>query len=83
MSEQNEINLLEEASAEIKYLRKRNEIMSVRLEMFDKVYSLVNTHSLGGQMQECGEDYLQGIDRLVTEKKEGLSVSLQETSQRL
>jgi len=38
-----EIELLKQASGEIKQLRKENELMGARLDMFDKMMTLFHT----------------------------------------
>lgn len=45
-----EIQMLQEASSEIKRLRRQNELMNARLEMFDTCIGLLNTKIASNDM---------------------------------
>lgn len=59
-----EINLLTNASSEIKQLRRINELQSARLNMFDSVMLLLNSNLDRGGMAHS-PDIVSEIDRFI------------------
>lgn len=60
-----EIELLRQASIEIKSLRRQNEIMTTRLTMFDQVMSLFNADSPNRNGMSMMPDVTWEIDKVV------------------
>lgn len=68
MKEQSEeICLLNEAVLEIKSLRRRNEIMSARLDMFDSINAMLHTR-IAENSQGMSPDLCWKIERFVNQK---------------
>jgi hypothetical protein len=63
-----EIQLLKGASQQIKNLRRDNQLMSARLEMFDSMM-LLFTSSPPGRNGMMSPDITYDIDKLVTEQE--------------
>lgn len=61
------IELLQEANAEIKKLRKTNELQSARLTMFDDIVFLLNTH-LTTKDQAMSPDLVGEIERFIEQQ---------------
>lgn len=73
-----EINTLTEAALEIKNLRKSNELMAARLDVFDSMVSIFKaTPSSNGY--GMAPDVLFDIDRMIEKKKSELSNDLTPT----
>lgn len=66
--EEQEVYLLRAASGEIKSLRRANELMAARLEVFDSLMLMFNTspNRSGGLMSP---DLVYEIDKLLESKK--------------
>lgn len=65
---QTEIQLLTEAKNEIKSLRRQNELMASRLEMFDTMMRLFHTTPNYGKGGMLGPDVVYDIEMFITDK---------------
>lgn len=65
----NETMLLQQAAEELRQLRKQNEIMSARLEMFDKCMLLLHTPP-SYQNQGMSPDLVWEIEKHLSEQKD-------------
>lgn len=63
-----EIQLLKEASFEIKSLRRQNEIMSARLEMFDSINAILHTQ-VATKNQCYSPDVVCAIEEIILKMK--------------
>lgn len=61
--------LLQKASAEIKSLRSQNQAMSLRLDMFDKCFVLLRANSPSGGDCCMGEDIAYRIDKMIEQSQ--------------
>jgi len=65
-----EIQLLQEASAEIKTLRRQNELMAARLEVFDTMMRLFHTSPNYGNNGMMHPDIVYQIDKHIESQKQ-------------
>lgn len=61
------VELLKRAASEIRQLRQQNAIMSARLDMFDKMMTVVNSQPPSYPAQGMSEDIAWAIDKYVVE----------------
>jgi len=59
-----ELQLLQQASNEIKHLRSKNELMKARLDMFDSVMSILHTE-VAQKNQGMSPDLVFEIDKFI------------------
>ncbi len=64
-----ELQLLQDASKELKTLRQRNNYQSGRLQMFDDMMLLLRTAPGYGTSQGMGEDLVWQIDQHISEQE--------------
>lgn len=63
-----ELELLSRANAEIKNLRRQNELMNARLEMFDSINAILHTQ-VASQSQGMSPDLVWEIDKFISSKQ--------------
>ena len=61
--------LLEAAMHDLKFLRKQNQHMATRLDMFDKVYTLFSTGNSSGRDSVCQGPIEDSIEKRLYEKR--------------
>ena len=71
-----ELQLLQEASNEIKRLRNSNNLMAARLDTFDKCVLLLTAHLEGGQTG-MSPDLVWEIDQFIQTEKDVQTLSNQ------
>ena len=59
-----EIQLLKEAAAEIHSLRRRNDLMSARLEMFDSINAMLHT-TIAHNSVGMSPDIVWAIEKII------------------
>lgn len=64
-------NLLQQSSDEIKILRKQNEIMGAKLDMFDKIFLIFDANARRSNSICCSEDVAYKIDKYLENEKQG------------
>lgn len=75
-----EQKLLNDAAEEIVRLRKQNQVMSIKLEMFDKMVMLVGARpEYQGEMLAPRVDIVSEIDEYLRENLDDLSKAVRET----
>jgi len=62
--------LLERSMHELKSLRKQNQHMAARLDMFDKVYTLFSTGNSSGRDSVCQGSIEDSIEKRLYEKRD-------------
>lgn len=63
-----ELELLGRANAEIKNLRRQNELMNARLEMFDSINAILHTQ-VASKSQGMSPDLVWEIDKFIQSKQ--------------
>lgn len=64
-----ELQLLQQASNEIKTLRKKNELMNARLDMFDSIMAILNTEIARKNKGMMHPDLVYEIDKLIEDNE--------------
>lgn len=62
-----EIGLFREAISEIKSLRRKNELMKARLDMFDSINAILHT-KVAEQNEGMSPDLVYQIEKFITSK---------------
>lgn len=62
----NELELLQYAATEIKSLRRQNELMNARLEMFDNMMAVLHTTPASKYNGGMSPDIVYEIDKYIT-----------------